>query len=250
MGVSIPDAIGGSLKMIEATCASTTLAEAVDIQHGLEDYPPLKYEAGQGFIPATKEEVEAQMNPMNSLMGDKVLQHLNLGTVPSVTAEQLDSFLMGKGVLEGMGLIFLVAGMVYQVDPIYLVIHANLETGGGTSNLARGTVPGYEGYHNVYGIKAYDSNPEENGARYAKEQGWSSVSRAIMGGVRYIADTYIHVGQNTLYKMRWNPVNPGVHQYATDIDWANKQATRIATTYLEFFEEVEVSWDLSFYQTE
>ena len=28
--------------------------------------------------------------------------------------------------------------------------------------------------------------------------------------------------QNTLYSMRWNPKNPGEHQYATDIKWAEK----------------------------
>lgn len=34
--------------------------------------------------------------------------------------------------------------------------------------------------------------------------------------------------QNTLYSMRWNPKNPGEHQYATDIKWAESNATIIA----------------------
>ena len=38
-------------------------------------------------------------------------------------------------------------------------------------------------------------------------------------------------GQNTLYKMRWNPAHPGTHQYATDIDWANINAKIIKGYY-------------------
>ncbi|MGY0204270.1 hypothetical protein ACW7EJ_12280, partial [Acinetobacter soli] len=42
--------------------------------------------------------------------------------------------------------------------------------------------------------------------------------------------------QTTLYKMRFNPDRPGVHQYATDIGWALKQTRRIEHVYnkLEF----------------
>ncbi|WP_411841593.1 hypothetical protein, partial [Staphylococcus equorum] len=35
----------------------------------------------------------------------------------------------------------------------------------------------------------------------------------------------------TLYKMRWNPENPGEHQYATDVRWAEHNATRIKGFY-------------------
>lgn len=31
--------------------------------------------------------------------------------------------------------------------------------------------------------------------------------------------------------MRWNPKNPGEHQYATDIKWAESNATIIADFY-------------------
>ncbi|COQ82686.1 AtlE [Streptococcus pneumoniae] len=38
-------------------------------------------------------------------------------------------------------------------------------------------------------------------------------------------------GQNTLYKMRWNPENPGTHQYATDINWAESNAQVLKGLY-------------------
>ncbi|EJJ6363209.1 hypothetical protein NJG99_002574, partial [Staphylococcus pseudintermedius] len=44
---------------------------------------------------------------------------------------------------------------------------------------------------------------------------------------------YFDVGQNTLYRMRWNPKKPGTHQYATDISWAKVQAKMISAMYKE-----------------
>ena len=50
--------------------------------------------------------------------------------------------------------------------------------------------------------------------------------KSIIGGAKWIAGNYINhptYQQDTLYKMRWNPLQPGIHQYATDIGWAFKQ---------------------------
>ncbi|NGW46962.1 hypothetical protein, partial [Staphylococcus aureus] len=38
-------------------------------------------------------------------------------------------------------------------------------------------------------------------------------------------------GQNTLYRIRWNPKNPATHQYATAIEWCQHQASTIAKLY-------------------
>ena len=55
-------------------------------------------------------------------------------------------------------------------------------------------------YHNVFGIGAYDSSPLIEGIKYAKNAGWDSVSKAIIGGAKFIGQSYIKAGQNTLYK--------------------------------------------------
>ena len=49
--------------------------------------------------------------------------------------------------------------------------------------------------------------------------------------------------------MLWNPENPGVHQYATDIGWAVKQAVNIEKIFNEFPEAV-LSYDIPVYQGE
>ncbi|MDU6793544.1 MAG: hypothetical protein E6429_05225, partial [Staphylococcus sp.] len=55
--------------------------------------------------------------------------------------------------------------------------------------------------------------------------------KAIIDGAKFIAQDYIKSGQNTLYKMRWNPDQPGTHQYATDINWANVNAEGLKYLY-------------------
>ncbi|TYU47046.1 mannosyl-glycoprotein endo-beta-N-acetylglucosamidase, partial [Listeria monocytogenes] len=52
-----------------------------------------------------------------------------------------------------------------------------------------------------------------------------------IGGADFVAKNYIAKGQDTLYKMRYNPANPGSHMYATDIGWAYKQTTGMQKLY-------------------
>ncbi len=169
----------------------------------------------------------------------------------TVSVEVLDKMLVGKGVLAGKGQTFLDAAIQYQVNPFYLVAHSLLETGNGTSALASGqkidkvyaklgdinstTTPVPEEdkdklVYNVYGIGAYNSNALLWGSQYAYKSKWFSVEEAIAGGAQWISTNYTHRSggaQNTLYKMRFNIASNMSHQYATDIEWAKKQAGRI-----------------------
>jgi beta-N-acetylglucosaminidase len=140
-------------------------------------------------------------------------------------------------VLANKGQTFLDAGRTNNINPIYLISHSLLETGNGTSNLAKGILVSIVNgaavtpkvVYNVFGVGAYDSNPDKYGSEYAYKQGWDTIDKAIMGGAAFISKGYINssTNQNTLYKMRWNPANPGTHQYATDIRWAYNQIFNI-----------------------
>lgn len=141
--------------------------------------------------------------------------------------------------LENQGQAFANAAKLTGVNEIYLIAHALLETGNGQSKLAKGAnlvnnqvvSNSPIKYYNVYGIGAYDYAPLVNGINYAKRCGWNSISKAIIDGAKFIAQDYIKSGQNTLYKMRWNPDRPGTHQYATDINWANVNAEGLKYLY-------------------
>jgi mannosyl-glycoprotein endo-beta-N-acetylglucosaminidase len=90
--------------------------------------------------------------------------------------------------------------------------------------------------YNMYGVGAFDGTVLSSGARYAYNECWFTPEAAIIGGAEFISKGYISAGQDTLYKMRWNPTAAekygyASHQYATDIGWATKQVKQIYNLY-------------------
>ena len=194
-------------------------------------------------------------------------QFLDLAAPANVTTSQLNNILLNKGTLSNEGDSFIKAGERHGVNEIYLISHALLETGQGQSALARGVEVGLNAsnqatlvtdanrnsltnikrVYNMYGIGAYDNVALTAGATYAYNNGWTSPSIAIIEGARFVSDNYFGQGQTTLYQMRWNPGNPGVHQYATDIGWAAKQIYRMKQLY-ELIEHPSLTYDIPKYK--
>ncbi len=215
---------------------------------------------GSGQVNATRGQVEFYTNPLNFSKGSpEYFQFLVLSKPAGLDATEVnEKLLKGKGVLDGMGQAFINAGIKYNINEVYLISHALHETGNGHSTLASGVPVDKNGVvtrnsngdiaktskttnivYNMYGNGAYDSCPIECGAdscpiecgaKYAFEHGWFSLSDAIVGGAGSIVN-YIDRGQDTLYKMKWNPINPGYPQYATHVQWAVLQTTNIFNIY-------------------
>ena len=189
-----------------------------------------------------------------------MFQFLLLSGSAGSTVADLNKILAGKGILNGKGAAFMEASQNNNINEIFLVSLALHETGNGTSALAQGidypdeddlfpdqdTVKVY----NMFGIGAYDSNPNYYGAQRAYRERWFTPEAAILGGAKFASEQYVnhptHM-QNTLYKMRWNPNNPGVHQYATDIGWAAKQVGRIRSLY-DLIDTYTLSFDIPRYK--
>ncbi|WP_270892323.1 GW dipeptide domain-containing protein [Staphylococcus saprophyticus] len=216
-----------------------TLDQAVAIQKGLKFKPQIQHTAGK-WQDASATEIKNAMDS-SKLIKDPIqkYQFLRLDKSQNISSADLDKLLVGKGILEGQGEAFSEAAKAYNINEVYLISHALLETGNGTSKLANGgdvvngkvVTNGKDKYYNMFGIGAVDSDAVKQGFATAKNNGWNTVKKAIVGGAKFIAGSYINQGQNTLYKMRWNPENPGVHQYATDVAWAAHNATRIKGFY-------------------
>lgn len=198
---------------------------AVDIQ--MTKWPQINY--GTGWYNASR---TATLKAMNSLeiwnSSTQKYQMLNLGKYQGISVSKLNKILKGKGTLSGQGKAFASACKKYNVNEIYLIAHAFLESGYGRSAFASGRY----GVYNYFGIAAYDSNPNY-AMTFARNQGWTTPSKAIIGGAKFVRRGYIDKGQQTLYRMRWNPQNPGTHQYATDVRWAQHQANTIKSLYDE-----------------
>lgn len=243
------------------------------------------------WVTATPADVRYYLNPNNFAEGTtEYFQFLKLSNTANLDANEINTkILSGKGILSGRAAAFITAGVKYNVNEVYLISHALLETGQGTSNLSNGSIEVGQLYYdsktgagkwvsfqpsktylaeykdfdgngtlewkytevtnfdrsqatnikkiyNMYGIGAVDSAPDTRGSIKAYQEGWFDPNTAIIEGANFIAASYIHAGQDTLYEMRWNPQamaanNYPSHQYATDIGWAVKQTHRIKQIY-------------------
>lgn len=182
---------------------------------------------GWSWYNASRTQTSNAMNPTKIWSsGVQKYQMLNLGKYQGVPVSKLNAILKGKGKLHGQGAAFARACKKYNVNEIYLIAHAFLESGNGKSNFASGRY----GVYNFFGIAAYDANPNYS-INYARNHGWTTPAKGIEGGAWFVRKSFFNAGKNTLYRMRWNPKNPATMQYATDVRWCQHQATTIYNLY-------------------
>lgn len=185
----------------------------------------------KGFVKASPEKVKEQMAVKRR---DSDMMYMDLSKTVNMSEEEVNEMLKGKGILEGRGKTFLEAQKRHNVNVIYLVSHAQLETGQGRSELAKGVKKGKQTYYNFFGVGAFDSHAVKTGTSYAVKAKWTSPDKAIVGGAAFVKQQYFDNEQLSLYQMRWNPQAPGTNQYASDIDWASKIAKQMEYYYKEY----------------
>ncbi len=65
----------------------------------------------------------------------------------------------------------------------------------------------YSGYYNFFNIGAYETscgNNVESGLYRAKEEGWDTPYKSILGGAKFLTNNYISINQDTLYYERFD----------------------------------------------
>lgn len=221
---------------VSYTKYNVSLNQMVDIQAN-STAKPVFVETNKFNNEASENQIKYYVNPNNFLDAYGKYQFLKLNYTEGITADDLNNILKGKGILEGKGQVFLDAAKSNNINVAYLVSHALLESGNGTSALANGGAKDSDGkytygvpVYNFFGIGAVDSDPIGGGTKTAYDNKWLTPEDGIKGGANWIASRYINnpnVKQDTIYKMRWNPEKPTEHQYATDISWAFKQVPNI-----------------------
>lgn len=220
-----------------------------------EKYYQVKYQAWRN---ARKSDILETLNPSAfSADSKEFYQFLDLSEPAGVTTSSMNKVLSSKGILANRGGAFIEASKTHHVNEVYLASHAMLETGNGTSQLSNGVlVKEVDGkkvepkvVYNMFGIGAVDSAPLKGGSERAYQEGWFTPEKAIIGGAKFIGEKYVNnpeFKQNTLYKMRWNPEQPGKHQYATDIGWAVKQVPQIYNLY-QLLDNYTLTFDVPVY---
>ena len=97
-------------------------------------------------------------------------------------------------------------------------------------------------YYNIFNIGATGSTTSKivkNALERAKKEGWNSITKCLDGGIEFIADGYISIGQDTMYLEKFNVVNTTkeysyyTHQYAQDLLYAQNQGTKLRSILLD-----------------
>ncbi|MEG2533691.1 MAG: cell wall-binding repeat-containing protein [Gordonibacter sp.] len=202
--------------------------------------------ANKQYTHYTYAEILEYLDPVNfpyGTVGFYQFAVLSNGYSNVVSADQINSYIASvpkgaSGMLAGQGASFVKAARESGVNEVYLLAHAVLESGWGTSELAKGYR--FEGgvidgkmypagtYYNFYGIGAYDSSPLSGGRKLAIINGWDSPEKAIVGAAVWVEGEYLanaYGPQNSLYKMKWDFYHARLgqdpwKQYATSRTWA------------------------------
>ncbi len=133
--------------------------------------------------------------------------------------------------------VLMAAAQASNVSPYILAGIIIQEQGtAGTSFMISGEYSGYKGYYNFFNINTYgssDSEKAKSGLGYAKDNGWNTRSKSIIGGASFCANNYLGVGQDTYYYMNFNVKQPERlwHQYATNIADTYGKAQKLSKSY-------------------
>lgn len=208
------------------------------------------------YISVSRATIKKALDPTTYSVGQTSYnQFVDLRSYTGLSAGQLNSYIAStssgrSGALYNQGAAFVSAAKTYGINESYLLSHAILESGWGTSQLARGNY--YDGrkingktypkgtYYNFFGWGAFDSNPLTSGINYAVINGWNTKEKAIAGAAKLISAEYIYRGsypQPTLYAMKWDYAYSsankayGPHQYATGYSWPTSIAGLMGECY-------------------
>ena len=152
-----------------------------------------------------------RLNTITALKRAGFSIHTDLGAnADGLTVEDMDKIIAyyNATAFKGHGEAFIKAGKITGLNPIYIFAHAAIESGYGTSYLARNR-------HNYYGIAAFDSDPN---AAYSMG---SNMDEGIINGAIWIKEHYYDDGDVTLYQMH--------STYASSPKWA-KDISQVANT--------------------
>lgn len=221
----------------------------------------------KGWTCASKEIVKYFIDPRNFLNEVNIFQfeelsfNKNVHTLESVQTSVKNTFLENsvtyfdeekqENVTTTYSEIIMAAAEENNMSPFHIKAKIIQEVGAKGSASVSGTVEGYENYYNFYNYGANDEgDPIINGLKFAKEKGWNTPYKAILGGAELIGSSYIGQGQNTSYFFKFDVVGDKIlkagdaeytvkdtsfyrHQYMTNVMDPYSQSSSVYNTYAQ-----------------
>ncbi len=218
---------------------------------------------GSDWYAANSEVVAYYMDPRNFLNDMYIFQFENLETNPDVQTIDAVNAVLKQNYLANNSQDFITAATESGVSSVYLAALALQEVGGGsiatsgqgfTYNSANSKYYSLRGqwidggFYNVYNIGAgTDVSPAQNSVVYARggelsnetefDRPWDTMTKAIVGGAKFIGDKYITKGQQTIYFKKFNVASNYwdvySHQYQTNIRAASLEGNKVYSSYSE-----------------
>lgn len=171
------------------------------------------------WLCASDKTIKCQMDPRNILSDENIFQFKELNYVENAqTKEGLEeitknTFLEGNSISEAL----IEAGKKANLDPYFIASRLIQEQGRKGATLSKGYEYNGTVVYNPFNIRATGNSSEEilkNAGKYAYEQGWDTLEKAIVGGVEFVKEDYINNGQNTLYLQKFDIVNQDEELYS------------------------------------
>lgn len=196
---------------------------------------------------AHKDVIAHYMDPRNFLNEASIYQFMDhkfdSGSQSKATVKAVidGSFMEGKdpkGDHSSYQSLIYSAGKNSGVNPNVLAAMIIQEQGWNGSSLCSGTYSGYKGYYNFFNIGAYTTstmNAVQRGLWYAKQQGWNTPYKSIIGGAKFYGDQYVNNDQDSYYTKKFNVKNGlskvGSHQYMTFVAAAASEGAIVKRAY-------------------
>lgn len=212
-------------------------------EEGFYDWYTDKFKAQDAstWFQANSETIAYYLDPRNFLTEDGIFMFEDLNYYSSYQTASSVKAILYTEFYNDLIPYYIEAATQYNVSPIYLAALSRQEVGlnGGyavNGNTSSYCSVDYTGYYNFYNIQATAATkPVCNGLKYAKEQGWNTKQKAIVGGAGWIVSGYIDAAQNTPYFQKFNTSinsNKGYwHQYMSNVRAVASSAKTTKTSY-------------------
>ena len=197
--------------------------------------------SGGNWVCVSSDAISYMMDPRNSLYYEDVFQFLELSYDSTVTYDKniikniLKNTFMDDGNLDTYITTIINRSKEKNVNPYYIagkIIQEQGTKGGSTFKMKTTEKDKTVYYYNIFNINATGSTTSaivSNALNWAKQKEWNTIEKCLIGGVDFIANGYISIGQDTMYFEKFDVIADSYysHQYAQDVMYAQNQGEKL-----------------------